>query len=344
MARRIPVKKLLRQRPEVLLLVLAILVVTYGWEALMPAAFSSTEWREAPEAAPLSVEDLPPVSPTRADVPKPGSAVRFLSYNIQNYFVPEDRRRSTYRITFKRMDKREAAADVIASVKPDVVGLVEIGGREALNDLAKRLEMRGLHYPVRIVVEPPGEDRALALLSRIPLASDDSRASFPLYGDHRRHMLRGILDVTLRTTDGRPFRIVGVHLKSHVSDDPAAAESLRRREGETVARHLLAVQRRHPGLPLLVFGDFNDAASSPAVQSISRGLAKDAALTRLRPTDRTGAGWTLYYRVDDSYITFDHLFVNGPLSKRIDPSAAGVVDIPETRKASDHRAIWCELR
>lgn len=344
MARRIPVTKLLRQRPETLLLVLAILVITYGWEALMPAR-GGAEWHEAPAAAsPLPVEEFPAVSQEPVEVPKPGRPVRFLMYNIRNYFVPEDRRRSTYRISYKRLDQREAAAGVIASAGPDVVGLVEIGGREALNDLASRLERRGLRYPVRVVVEAPGEDRALGLLSRIPLAANDSRAEYPLYGDHRRHMLRGILDLTLRTHDGRPFRIVGVHLKSHVADDPAAAESLRRREGETVARHLLAVQRRHPGLPLLVFGDFNDAASSPAVQAVSRGLAKDSALTRLRPTDRTGAGWTLYYPTEDAYNTFDHLFVNGPLKKRIDPSATGVVDTPESSKASDHRAIWCELR
>lgn len=265
-------------------------------------------------------------------------------YNLQNYFVPEDRRRSTWRITYKRNDRREAAAEVIASAKPDIVGLVEIGGRQALSDLAERLEKRGLHYPVRIVVERGGEDRALGLLSRIPLERNASRAEYPLYGDHRRHMLRGILDVSLRTADGRPFRLVGVHLKSHVAENPAAAESLRRREGETLARYLLGIVRRSPGVPLLVYGDFNDSAASPAVQSVSRGLASDAALTRLRPADRTGAGWTLYYREKDTYNTFDHLFVNKVLKERIDTTATGVVDLPAARKASDHRAIWCELR
>ncbi len=343
MPRRLPVKRLLKQRPETLLLVLAILVVSYGWQVLMPPQ-SEASWKELPSGPCALFADELPAPGERTPVPRPGRTARFLMYNVQNYFVPEDPRRSTWHMTYKRNDKREAVADVIASVKPDIVGLVEIGGRKALDDLAERLEKRGLHYPVRVVVERGGEDRALGLLSRIPLERNDSRAEYPLYGDHRRTMLRGILDVTLRTEDGRPFRIVGVHLKSHVGDDPAAAESLRRREGETLARYLLTIQRRSPGLPLLVFGDMNDSASSPAVQSFSRGLASDSALTRLRPADRTGAGWTLYYRAEDSYITFDHIFVNGTLKERIDATATGVVDLPEGRKASDHRAIWCELR
>lgn len=343
MPRRFPVKRLLRQRPETLLLVLAILFVAYGWEVLMPPSGGGT-WKEAPAAPAEPAYESPPVPVTRAVLPKPGPAVRFLMYNLQNYFVPEDRRRSTWRITYKRNDRREAAADAIASARPDVVGLVEIGGRQALNDLAERLEKRGLHYPVRVVVERGGEDRALGLLSRVPLERNSSHAEQPLYGDHRRRMLRGILDVTLRTEDGRPFRLVGVHLKSHIADDPAAAESLRRREGETLARYLLGIMRRSPGLPLLVFGDFNDSPASPAVQSVARGLAADAALTRLRPADRTGSGWTLYYRAKDAYHTFDHLFVNKALKERIDATATGVVDLPAAQKASDHRAIWCELR
>lgn len=238
-------------------------------------------------------------------------------FNVQNYFVPEDARRSTYRINYKSREKKEAVADLIASRKPDVVGLIEMGGTEALNDLAVRPEKRGLSYQERFVLERPGEERALAVLSRLPLARNDSKANYPLYGERNRCMLRGILDVTVKAEDGRLFRIVGVHLKSKVSDDQAAADSLRRREADTLARYLHQAQRERPGLPMLVFGDFNDTPSSPAVQTVARGVNGKSAMTRLSPEDGSGTGWTLYYRNEDTYSAFDHIFINKTLSSRV---------------------------
>lgn len=330
------------KRPDLLLFILTVSTIVALWNAfaISPGEINFSE-REA-----VIAQENDEVTTEHANIPKSGEPLRFMMFNVQNYFVPQDARRSTYRIYWKSKEKKEAVADVIASQNPDVVGLIEIGGYAALADLRERLKKRGLIYSEYFVLERAGEDRALAVLSRIPIVRNDSKANQILYGEHKRTMLRGLLDVTLKTKDERLFRIIGVHLKSKVSDDPAAADSLRRREATTVAHYVHQVQRKNSKIPLLLFGDFNDSPTSPSVQIISRGIGKAGAMRRLSPMDKDGEEWTLYYAAGHSYFVYDHIFVNKTLSSRMGRDyALGITeDDNDGVKAGDHRALWCELR
>ncbi len=285
-----------------------------------------------------------PASPAAGAHPP---AVRFLMHNVEDYFVAGEQQRSRYTIHPKPDASREAVADVIADARPDIVGLIEIGGERALDDLRQRLAARGLHYHHSRVLPRRGEDRALALLSRYPIVQDASRADYPLYGEQRRHMLRGILDVTVKHPDGRSFRLVGVHLKSHVAKDEAAATSLRTREAETLALHVGDALKKQPNIPLLLFGDWNDNPTSPSLAALKalKGKAGKPALLRLTPADSRGEEWTLFYRGGKPTNIFDHIYVTPQLRKRMGKEpATGIVDIPHARRASAHRALWCELR
>lgn len=278
-------------------------------------------------------------------LPEPGEPVRFVMQNVQNYFVAGERQRSRYVLSPKPAEAREAVAEGLARVKPDIIGLVEIGGPVSLQDLRARLEQRGLSYPYYRVLVRPGEDRALGLLSRYPIVADASAAQVPLFGTSRRMMLRGLLDVTIRTEDGRLFRFVGAHLKSRVADDPAAAAALREKEAHTLAAYLQTEMRRSRRLPVLVFGDWNDSPDDSSVRLMVQGLSKDAALMRLSPRDNGGEEWTHYYGRAKSYLVFDHLFVNKVLYQRMGGRklSCGIAD-SAVSKGSDHRALWCELR
>ncbi len=299
---------------------------------------------EEPIAAECAAEALEPSVNTEA-IPEAGEPVRFMMHNVANYFVAGERQRSRYTLRPKPLSARNAVADLIAHTQPEIVGLTEIGGPLALADLRERLAARGLDYPYYRVLVRQGDDRALAILSRHPIVQDNSRANQKLYGEQRRLMLRGILDVTVRLEDGRLFRIIGAHLKSRIAEDPAAADALRAKEAHTLARHIQEVQRRHPGLPLIVYGDWNDGPTDASLAVLGQGLSKDAALTRLNPRDSRGEGWTLYYKAEHEYCIFDQLYVNKVLRKRMGhKSRMGIVDIPAAAKASDHRALWCELR
>ncbi|MCQ2364662.1 MAG: endonuclease/exonuclease/phosphatase family protein [Akkermansia sp.] len=278
-------------------------------------------------------------------MPEPGEPVRFVMQNVQNYFVAGEQQRSRYVLTPKSAASREAVAEGLARMKPDIIGLVEIGGPVSLQDLRARLEQRGLCYPFYRVLVRQGEDRALGILSRYPIVADASAAQMPLFGSGRRVMLRGVLDVTVRTEDGRLFRFLGAHLKSRVADDPAAAAALREKEAHTLAARLQAEMRRNRRMPVLVFGDWNDTPDDPAVRLMVQGLSKDAALKRLEPRDLHGEEWTLYYSRAKSYLVFDHLFVNNVLYKRMGGRklTCGIAEPPQG-KGSDHRALWCELK
>ena len=278
-----------------------------------------------------------------AAIPAPGKPVRFLMHNVQNYFVEGEAYRSRYVLKPKKQDSREAVAEVIASAQPAVVGLVEIGGTVALQDLRRRLTARGLEYPYFRVLPRQGEDRALAVLSQYPIVQDHSQENVKLYQQKRRKMLRGILDVTICLEDGRLYRIIGAHLKSRVSDNAGAAAAQRSQEAYTLAQHIQHVVRTQKGLPLLVFGDWNDGPADAAPQILQQGLSADAALRRLSPEDSRGEEWTLYFKRGKEYCIYDQIFVNPVLRERM-RGQGGIVDVPAAAKASDHRAIWCDLR
>ncbi len=291
-----------------------------------------------PSATPLP---LPSATP-RA---KAGAPVRFYMHNVANYFVRGEQQRSRYIQKLKTEPAKEAVAELIADTQPDIVGLIEIGGPVALQDLRQRLAARGLDYPHHFVLTRQGEDRALALLSRYPIAENNSRPDVKLYNEQRRKMLRGILDVTIELPDGRRFRIMGAHLKSRVAADPAAATALRNKEAHTLAMHLQDAMRREPGMPILVYGDWNDGPDDSSVRTLRQGLSKDAALTRLKPADSREEYWTLFYDDGSEYCTFDQIYVNKVLSKRMGRKyQSGIVDHPATKTASDHRALWCEMK
>lgn len=335
------------------LLVAGLLMERFGgddtvlrWLGVAPAAQQS-EYVPVLGAPTLSAE-VAHTAPLQkqvdiAAIPAPGKPVRFLMHNVQNYFVEGEAYRSRYVLKPKSKESREAVAEVIAGSKAEIVGLIEIGGPVALQDLRQRLAARGLEYPYFRVLPRKGEDRALAILSLYPIVQDHSKEQVKLHRQKRRKMLRGILDVTVQLDDGRLYRIIGAHLKSRVSENSGAAAALRAQEAHTLAQHIQHIARTQKGLPLLVFGDWNDAPTDAAPQIIQQGLSEDAALRRLSPEDSRGEEWTLYYKRGKQYCIYDQIFVNPVLRKRM-RGQGGIVDSPAATKASDHRALWCDLR
>lgn len=348
----------------IVLLVAGLLMQQFGGDARLLNALLGEPIAVSQQAAPRAVgqgggeaaadepalngeiahEALLPQLPL-ADMPDSGEPVRFLMHNVQNYFVRGEEQRGRYVVKPKSEESREAVAEVIASAKPAVVGLVEVGGPKALADLRARLAKRGLDYPYYRVLIRPGEDRALAVLSAYPIVHDDSVAQCRLYGKKNRRMLRGILDVTVQLPDKRLFRVVGAHLKSRVSDDPGAAAAQRNEESYTLARHIHEAMKATPKLPMVVYGDWNDGPTDESAKALTQGISADTALQCLTPADSRGDQWTIYYAAGGEYNTFDRLYINKAQGKRLGRRReGGIVDIPAARTASDHRAVWCELK
>ena len=190
------------------------------------------------------------------------------------------------------------------------------GGEAAVRDLQMRLKRKGVHLPYKVLVMRDGEDRGLALLSKYRIADNRSVADMPVSGEAKRKktMLRGILDATVSMPDGRLFRLVGIHLKSRLSRD-GSAEDTRRREAYALRDYLNEALASQDGMPLLLYGDFNDGPSDSAVQVIQGPAKTEYRLNRLKPRDSRGETWTIYYEDGDTYHSFDHLFLNNTLKK-----------------------------
>jgi endonuclease/exonuclease/phosphatase family metal-dependent hydrolase len=138
----------------------------------------------------------------------------------------------------------EAIEAVIRDVRPDVVGLQEIGPR-ALFRLADRLGM------ARALCGPGGgRGPAVGLLSRWPLRAGPSHARAPLRN--------AVLEALVEPPGSAPLRVFVTHLT-------AAYSAWRAGEGERLRelRYILARMsqaRADGGEPQLLMGDFNSVA------------------------------------------------------------------------------------
>src|SRR5690606_37538084 len=126
-----------------------------------------------------------------------------------------------------------------AAIRPDIVGLCEMGGEDTLADLQKRLKAAGLNYPHKEWVEGGDKERHVALLSRYPITARNSRGnvSFELNGRAER-INRGILDATVQIRPDFSLRLVGVHLKSRRKVPEYDESTMRAREAWHVRRHV----------------------------------------------------------------------------------------------------------
>lgn len=336
------IRKTTKRKGSSVLAALVILcaVVGYGlteWKPLADFMETDPSARQAAEQG---------AAPEKITIPEKGDPVRLLTMNAGNYFVPEDPRRSNFQVKYKPVDAREALAELVRQSGADIVGLSEMGGKAAVHDLQMRLKRKGVRLPHQVLVMRDGEDRGLALLSKYPIAVNRSMKDVPVPGEAKRRkmMLRGILDATVNIPDGRLFRLVGVHLKSRLSRD-GSAEETRRKEAYALRDYLNGVMASQDGMPLLLYGDFNDGPADSSVQVIQGPTKTEYRLNRLKPRDSRGETWTIYYEDGDTYHSFDHIFINNTMKKRLGRKPPmGVLDSPPTRQASDHRGVWVELK
>lgn len=326
-----------RKRPDVVLASIFLVLVLSLWTFL-----DGPNDLTPPPLAEISAP-VEKASGKKISIPKDGIPIRFMMYNVRNYFMEKEARRSNYEQKPKSEESIAALVQNIIQGSPDVLGLCEMGGKLALEDLQKRLKNAGLNLPYSVVLERSREDRALALLSRYPL-DNFSRVNVPLLNEHQA-MLRGILDVQLKHPDGRLFRVLGAHLKSKFSDNGAAAsDSLRRREAMVLRAHLDELMKQHHGLPILLYGDFNDGPDSPSLKAIYGDYKSPYAMKRLKIKDKQECSWTIYYPPSDIYQAFDHILVNRTLKSRLGRNyKEGIVDTINYKDASDHRALWVDL-
>lgn len=279
---------------------------------------------------------------TAAENSPDGGSVRFVAYNLHNYALQS----STERNASPPKSEREILQmlKILAELKPDILGVCEMGSEEDLADLQRRLEAVGLPMPHREWVQGADPSRHLALVSRFPITARQSRTElrYPL-DQVMRPIQRGILDVTVQIEPSYALRFVGLHLKSRREVEDAEQALMRRHEAHLVRQHINEILNAAPATNLLVYGDCNESKEEPGLREIKGAPGQPNALRELPLADDAGEKWTYYYEPADEYSRIDFAFASAELMREVILKRSGIYPGRDWNEASDHRPLFVSL-
>lgn len=276
-----------------------------------------------------------PCAPCQAEPEK----VIFCTYNVRNYVDAKPAESGGYPQRAKPEAEILALIEVISQIKPDILGVCEMGSKARFEDFQKRLAAAGLAFAHAEYLEASDPDRHLALLSRFPILSRQSVADarFTLNGIEQP-VRRGFLDVTIEINAAYQLRCVGVHLKSKLPI-PEGEALIRRAEASVLRKHLDQILQADPETNLVCYGDFNDSKDSPMFQEVSGPRGTPLHMMDLWARDEFGDRWTHYYKTADEYCRLDYIFVSKRLMPEILKDLSRVHRSPKWDTASDHRPV-----
>lgn len=269
------------------------------------------------------------------------------TYNLENYIDHFNPGRP-----IKSVEARAKAQQIIASVKPDILAVQEIGLESALADLLEGLRRNGLDY--RYWVRAGGWDTNIfiAVLSRYPIVSKTLHTNETYLLHNRRFQLsRGFIEVTIAVTEDYKFTLFNAHLKSRREVAWADQAAMRLEEAKLLRQKIVQLLEQDPQANIAVVGDFNDTKDSKPVQTIvGQGRFR---LIDTRPAERNGdrgyrahqsesprtITWTHYYAPADIYQRIDYILVSPGMAKEWLPEQSFVVTSPDWGVASDHRPV-----
>ena len=283
-------------------------------------------------------------------VPHHGAAddpdrVVFAAWNVRNYRLSPVESEAGRTVTpAKPAESIAAVVQTLQEIRPDILGLCEMGTRRDLDDLQRRLKKAGLHLPHKTWVDGPDKDRHLGLLSRFPLRGQhDTRSEFRLGGFPHR-MQRGILDCVIKVAPGFDLHVLGVHLKSPRVVPEFDQAEFRRAESLVLRRRVEGILGAAPATRLLVFGDFNDSKNSPVVKGVLGRAGAPDTLTALPLADRQGDQWTYHWEESDQYTRVDYLMVSENLRPLVQRRGTRLHRDKNWFEASDHRPLVVTIK
>ena len=260
----------------------------------------------------------------------PGSAVAqqltFVEYNVENLFdyfddegkddaeyLPEATRHWTKKRYWK---KQNSLAKAILSCGddgiPDLIALCEVENDVALTDLTKRSLLRNAGYEYLMTSSPDQRGVDVALLyspfSFAPIHS------YPLRIETIEGMrpTRDILYVSGRLQSGDTLHVFVVHAPSRHGGEKAS-RPFRLQAADRLLQSVDSVRAISPEANILIAGDFNDYADSPAIVKICENN-----LTNITQgaTGQYGAKGTYRYR--GKWESLDHVLVSQGMKSRLE--------------------------
>jgi endonuclease/exonuclease/phosphatase family metal-dependent hydrolase len=264
-------------------------------------------------------------------------AVIFAEYNVENYLEKNRREGGETVFAAKPEAEKSILIRIIKEIRPDILGVAEMGPPDQFQDFQRRLKEVGLEFAFTEYVDGADRERHLALLSRFEIVERHSLKNpvFDLNGQ-QEPVERGFLDVTVQVTPAFRLRILGAHLKSKLAA-PSGEALLRRNEARLLRKHIDEVLTDEPNLNLLLYGDLNDTKDQPSIQEVLGSRQAANRLKEIALADAQGDRWTYYRRQSDTYDRIDYVLADRALVPQIDESRSYLYRSPDWYTASDHR-------
>ncbi len=266
--------------------------------------------------------------------------IRFTFWNLRNYLYTASPAPEAGSNRPKPGREQQAVTTILLEIRPDILGVCEMGSPAELAQLQAALKAGGLDLPHAEHVQGDDPVRHLALLSRFPIVARQPVTGLHYLLDQNEFPVqRGFLDVTVAVNPDYQIRLVGAHLKSR-RDVPEGDQALmRRNEAHLLRRHLDGILTAAPDTNLLVYGDLNDTRDQPGVKALKGLRGSTAALTEIVPRDESGERWTYYYPEADEYSRIDFVLASRALLPEMREARSFLYSGKDWATASDHRAV-----
>ncbi|MDF7805961.1 endonuclease/exonuclease/phosphatase family protein [Pontiellaceae bacterium B12219] len=259
-----------------------------------------------------------------------------MTYNLHQ-FALADRDHDGREDDAKPDHECRALARVIASARPDVLAVQEIGGSSFLNALQAWLKTEGVNYAHVEMLQRGNRKNNLAVLSMFPIIGTTHHTNeWYTIGQARLAVARGFLETEIQVTENYSFHLINAHLKSKVYNRLGQTE-MRRNEARLLNKTVRGILKENPGCKLIVAGDMNDNPNSAAIREVTGKSRKN--LFDLRPAEAGGDAWTYYEASAELHTRFDYIFSNAEMLGDAIPEKSTVIRNPLTYEASDHRPI-----
>ena len=210
-------------------------------------------------------------SPKEVTITQPTSGgVKIATYNVLNLFDADDDPYTCDETTrVKPRDELDKLAAAIHKVDADILALQEVENRGVLEQFVHLL-LPDMGYKHVVLLEGNyyrGVD--VAVLSRLPIGPVTSYRHL-LFADgngEEMNFRRDLLRVRIEPTDGKPFDVFAVHLKSKSGGEEGTLP-IRQGEANEIRRLLDEVLAADPQARFVVCGDFNDTIDSQPLKTI----------------------------------------------------------------------------